>query len=185
MRRRTLNNLKIATVYASALFLCHTLRTVPDVCAEDAPKRVVHNFVHTTVENKMPETESETETLAYALSEDDTYRLAKIAMAEAESEDVEGKALVVLTVLNRIESDDFGDSVEEVIFAPGQFDTTLDEGRYWNYEPDQESYDAVEMVVNGWDESEGCLYFENINTVSWMDANASYLFTHGDHKFYR
>lgn len=33
---------------------------------------------------------------------DDAYRLAKIAMAEAESEDTEGKALVMLVVLNRV-----------------------------------------------------------------------------------
>lgn len=33
---------------------------------------------------------------------DDAYKLAKIAMAEAESEDTEGKALVMLVVLNRV-----------------------------------------------------------------------------------
>ena len=38
---------------------------------------------------------------------DDAYRLAKIAMAEAESEDTEGKALVMLVVLNRVWSDEF------------------------------------------------------------------------------
>ena len=33
---------------------------------------------------------------------DDSYRLAKLAMAEAEGEDTEGKALVVMVVLNRV-----------------------------------------------------------------------------------
>jgi len=47
---------------------------------------------------------------------DDAYRLAKIAMAEAESEDTEGKALVMLVVLNRVWDDEFPDTIEEVIF---------------------------------------------------------------------
>lgn len=52
---------------------------------------------------------------------DDAYRLAKIAMAEAESEDTEGKALVMLVVLNRVWSDEFPDTIEDVIFQKGQF----------------------------------------------------------------
>ena len=52
---------------------------------------------------------------------DDAYRLAKIAMAEAESEDTEGKALVMLVVLNRVWDDEFPDTIEEVIFQKGQF----------------------------------------------------------------
>ena len=41
---------------------------------------------------------------------EDAYMLAKIAMAEAESEDTEGKALVILVVLNRVWSEEFPDS---------------------------------------------------------------------------
>ena len=44
------------------------------------------------------------------------YLLAQIAMAEAEGEDTEGKALVMLVVLNRVEADEFPDSVENVIY---------------------------------------------------------------------
>ena len=42
-------------------------------------------------------------------------RLAKLAMAEAEGEDTEGKALVILVVLNRVQSEGFPDTVEDVI----------------------------------------------------------------------
>lgn len=42
---------------------------------------------------------------------EDAYMLAKIAMAEAESEDTEGKALVMLVVLNRVWSDEFPDTI--------------------------------------------------------------------------
>ena len=47
---------------------------------------------------------------------EDAYLLEKIAMAEAEGEGVEGKALVMLVVLNRVWSDRFPDTIEEVIF---------------------------------------------------------------------
>ena len=47
---------------------------------------------------------------------EDAYMLAKIAMAEAESEDTEGKALVMLVVLNRVWSDEFPDTIAGVIF---------------------------------------------------------------------
>ena len=49
-------------------------------------------------------------------SSKDAYLLAKIAMAEAEGESTEGKALVMLVVLNRVLSDDFPDTIGEVIF---------------------------------------------------------------------
>ena len=52
---------------------------------------------------------------------EDAYMLAKIAMAEAESEDTEGKALVMLVVLNRVWSDEFPDTIAGVIFQDGQF----------------------------------------------------------------
>lgn len=52
---------------------------------------------------------------------EDSQMLLKIAMAEAEGESVEGKALVMLVVLNRVWSDEFPGTIEEVIFQPKQF----------------------------------------------------------------
>ena len=62
--------------------------------------------------------------------------LMKIAMAEAEGESVEGKALVMLVVLNRVWSDAFPDTIEEVIFQPRQFTPAVPGGRYYTTEPD-------------------------------------------------
>lgn len=49
----------------------------------------------------------------------DAYLLEKVAMAEAESEDTEGKALVMLVVLNRVWDARFPDTIEEVIMQDG------------------------------------------------------------------
>lgn len=116
---------------------------------------------------------------------EDSEMLLQIAMAEAEGESVEGKALVMLVVLNRVWSEQFPSTIEEVIFQPRQFSVTVDGGRYWTTEPDAGCYEALELVMSGWDESQGALYFESCEADSWHSRNLEYLFQVGGHKFYR
>lgn len=116
---------------------------------------------------------------------EDGERLLKIAMAEAEGESVEGKALVMLVVLNRVWSEDFPDTIEEVIFQPRQFTPTAEGGRYYTTEPNEECYEALELVESGWDESRGALYFESCKESSWHSRNLEFLFQLGNHQFYR
>lgn len=111
--------------------------------------------------------------------------LMKIAMAEAEGESVEGKALVMLVVLNRVWSDEFPDTIEEVIFQPRQFSVTEPGGRYYTTEPDEGCREALALVSAGWDGSQGALYFESCENDSWHSRNLEYLFQEGNHRFYR
>lgn len=140
-------------------------------------------------EEKTPEPEPESTYESMIKSRDwdsdDSERLMKIAMAEAESEGVEGKALVMLVVLNRVWSDDFPDTIEEVIFQPRQFTPAVPGGRYYTTEPDAECYEALELVLSGWDESYGALYFESCAGSSWHSRNLEFVFEFGNHKFYR
>lgn len=123
------------------------------------------------------------------LDADDSYLLAKLAMTEAEGEDTEGKALVVMVVLNRVWSNDFPETIEEVIMEEHggvhQFSVTQEEGRWWKIEPDADCYKAVEMVMTGWDESQGALYFESKSKSTWHQDNLEFLFQHGHHLFYK
>lgn len=123
------------------------------------------------------------------LDANDAYCLAKLAMAEAEGEDTEGKALVVMVVLNRVLNDDFPGTIEEVIMEEHcgvhQFSVTQEEGRWWKVEPDADCYEAVEMVMAGWDESHGALYFESRSDSVWHQNNLDFLFQHGSHFFYK
>lgn len=116
---------------------------------------------------------------------DDAYKLAKIAMAEAESEDTEGKALVMLVVLNRVWDDEFPDTIEEVIFQKGQF-SPIGNGRYDEVEPDEDCYRALQLIqTDGWDESHGATYFESKSDSTWHSENLTFLFKHGKHYFYK
>ena len=128
------------------------------------------------------ETQPETE-VHKRWTDDEAYLLAKIAMAEAESEDTECKALVILTVLNRVESDSFPDTIKEVIYQHDQFTPVLN-GRFDWVEPDEDCYAALRLVESGWDESQGALYFETADYEVWHDRNLKKLFDHGVTTFY-
>lgn len=130
------------------------------------------------VKETQPETEAQKR-----WTDVEEYLLAKIAMAEAESEDTECKALVILTVLNRVESDKFPDTIKEVIYQHDQFTPVLN-GRFDWVEPDEDCYAALRLVESGWDESQGALYFETADYEVWHDRNLEKLFDHGVTTFY-
>ena len=136
---------------------------------------------------KEPATETTNDSLIQSkdLDTDDSYLLAKIAMAEAEGEDVKGKALVILVVLNRVRTDEFPDTIHDVIYQKSQF-SPIANGRFDRVEPSEECYEALEMVMSGWDESRGALYFESEKSAdNWHSRHLDYLFTHGGHRFYK
>lgn len=117
--------------------------------------------------------------------DNDAYLLKKIAMAEAESEDTEGKALVMLVVLNRVWDERFPDTIQSVINEKGAF-TPVSNGRFDSVEPDADCQRALEMITTDhWDESDGALYFERTEGQStWHSRNLTKLFEHGAHTFY-
>lgn len=125
---------------------------------------------------------------SYDLDAHESYLLAKIAMAEAEGEDTEGKALVMLTVLNRVGNDGFPNSIEEVIYQdnPRQFTTLEPGGRFYTTEPNDDCWAALDLImIEKWDESNGALYFERTSDVpTWHSENLTELFVHGNHTFY-
>ena len=120
---------------------------------------------------------------------DESETLLRIAMAEAEGECTEGKALVMWVVLNRVRSDDFPDTIEAVVFQKTgdtyQFSPVRPGGRYWTTKPNDDCYRALDMILDGWNESYGALYFEGCRGDSWHSRNLEYLFTVGGHRFYK
>lgn len=150
----------------------------------EVPEHKTMQKAHTETE---PESTSTYESMGtgHDWSAEDRTMLLKIAMAEAEGEGVEGKALVMQVVLNRVLSDEFPETIEGVIFQPKQFSPVADGGRYYTTEPNEECYEALELVMGGWDESYGALYFESCEGNSWHSENLEFLYRVGNHKFYR
>ena len=124
------------------------------------------------------------------LSDEESQMLMKLAMAEAENQGVTGKALVMNVVHNRVLSDEFLNTIEGVIFEPvteeyHQF-SVIDDGRYAASIPDQECYEALEMVLEGWDGSGGALYFEaDWNESNWHKNNLEEVLTWQNMIFYK
>lgn len=155
---------------------------------EQESEQVFINAVHMVQEQETATAASTSDIIIGSLDWDaeESYMLAKIAMAEAEGEDTEGKALVILVVLNRVWSDGFPDSIEEVITEPGQFSPVTEGGRYYTTEPDEDCWTALSMVMHGWDESQGATYFTSSEEKdTWHSRNLTKLFEHGNHTFYK
>jgi N-acetylmuramoyl-L-alanine amidase len=183
---------KVLAICGAAAFMCVTISNTHKGAVIDAAERsAIHVAViqetEVSPETETEETETEEPYQSSAFSKDwdgdEAYLLAKIAMAETEGEDTEGKALVMLVVLNRTYSNEFPDSIEEVILQEGQF-SPVSNGRFEKVEPDQDCWDALELVESGWDESDGALYFESKSDSEWHRKNLSFLFQHGKHYFY-
>lgn len=155
--------------------------------AEEMATVIVRQYAKLETQEAEPEAEStyESEGTGLNISAEDAELLLKIAMAEAEGESVEGKALVMLVVLNRVESDGFPNTVEEVIFQKRQFSVTAAGGRWYTTEPNESCQEALEIVLSGWDESQGALFFESCTSSSWQSENLEFLFEVGNHRFYR
>ena len=89
----------------------------------------------TSVKSEEPETElvmaeeivEEPDTSVF-LEKSDIDLLALVTMAEAEGESEYGKRLVIDTILNRVDSPKFPDSVYDVVYQPNQF-TSMWNGR--------------------------------------------------------
>ncbi len=78
----------------------------------------------------------------FRYSKDDLEMLAILTMAEAESEPVEGQRLVISTVLNRVDSEHFPNTISEVIWQKNQF-SPMWNGRFERCEVRPEIYDLV------------------------------------------
>lgn len=105
--------------------------------------------------------------------------LAQLVEAEAGNQDFEGKCLVVDVILNRVESEDFPNTISEVIFQEGQF-SVVENGAFekaaWNMK--ESDYAAVMCEIELHTNKE-VLYFNNCSRVSGKGEK----FKVGDHWF--
>lgn len=92
------------------------------------------------------------------LTPQEELELKTAAQAEAESEGIIGKALVMRVILNRVQDDNYPNNIHDVIFS-GAFNVTEEGGRYYTVTPDMECDIALLMVAAGWDGSRGAKWF--------------------------
>lgn len=151
---------------------------------------------NTEPEETVPVTEAVAETEeaeeaeeAIVLSESDYNTLLRIVQAESGGCDITGKILVANVILNRVDSDEFPDSIHGVVYQKYQFSPVID-GSINRCKVTDETREAVDRALNGEDPSEGALYFMNRSksapkNVRWFDTKLSFLFKHGEHEFFK
>lgn len=127
------------------------------------------------------------ENVTSSYTEDELYWLARIVFAEARGESMEGKIAVANTILERVESDEFPDTIYGVIFDDKycvQYEP-VSNGTIYNT-PDEDSYEAARRALEGENAVENCLYFFNPAkaTSTWIAENRTYVTTIGNHVFY-
>lgn len=149
------------------------------VLSKEKNPNMDRNLESYMLEKEVPLLELTSEELALEMMYDEMEIVAVIVQAEAGNQSLEGMRLVADVVLNRIDSDKFPDTAEEVIFQKGQFGPVTDGGferAAWNMS--ENAYKAVEME---WDRetrlNTGILYFN----TSW--DNGTKPFKVGDHWF--
>ena len=93
-----------------------------------------------------------------------------------------GMVAVGAVVLNRVKSSRFPNTIAGVVYQNGAFDAVTD-GQI-NLTPNEQSRRAARDAMNGWDPTNGCLYYYNPNTATsdWIWTREVRL-NIGDHSF--
>lgn len=97
-------------------------------------------------------------------SRSDYYLLARLISAEARGEPYVGQVAVGAVVLNRVEHPSFPNTMAGVIYQPGAF-TCLQDGQF-NQPVASSAYRAAQAALNGWDPSNGAIYYYNPATAT-------------------
>lgn len=112
----------IATLLLSVLMFFHIDISVGDEDVYASEVTTIHSVISEPIFVDTPPIVTikpleEEELLPY----EDISLIALVTMAEAEGECEEGKRLVIDTILNRVDSEDFPDNVYDVVYQKSQF----------------------------------------------------------------
>ncbi|RFU64507.1 cell wall hydrolase [Peribacillus saganii] len=98
----------------------------------------------------------------------DVNRMAHIVNGEARGESYKGQVAIAAVILNRVESNQFPNTIHKVINQTNAF-TALNDGQYY-LEPSSSAYRAVKDAFLGSDPTNGSLYYYNprLATDDWI-----------------
>ena len=126
-------------------------------------------------------------TLAY--SEEDYQILLRIVQAEAGICDDKGKILVANVILNRVQSEEFPNTIKNVVYQRSQFSPVAN-GSINTCKVTPQTIECVNRALSGEDYSQGALYFMDRSgarsrAASWFDGHLTFLFRHEKHEFFK
>ena len=112
----------------------------------------------------------------------DLNLLSRLVYGEARGEPYTGQVAVAAVVLNRVKSSSFPNTIAGVIYQSGAFDVVSD-GQI-NLTPNDTAIKAAQDALNGWDPSNGAIYYFNPSTATnkWIWSRPMTV-TIGKHRF--
>lgn len=112
----------------------------------------------------------------------DLSLLARLIHGESRGEKYVGQVAVGAVVMNRVKSSLFPNTIAGVIYQSGAFDAVSD-GQI-NMNPDSSAKKAAQDAINGWDPSNGAIYYFNPSTATnkWIWSRP-HTITIGKHRF--
>lgn len=176
----TLEQTSVAEVMTEMSFPTETSTESLTECPTEPPTAPTTAIPIEEVQIITPTTE--TPRIANLTAEEENL-LMRIASCEAGNQGWQGMALVMNVVLNRRTA--WGMSISDVIYAKGQF-SVIGCDKWNNGFIAEEAPIALQTVKDGWDGSQGALFFCAPSGRSvWMATTRQYLFTAWGHEFYR
>ena len=112
----------------------------------------------------------------------DLNLLSRLVYGEARGEPYTGQVAVAAVVLNRVKSSSFPNTISGVIYQNGAFDVVSD-GQI-NLTPNDTAKKAAQDALNGWDPTNGAIYYFNPSTATnkWIWSRPMTV-TIGKHRF--
>ena len=112
----------------------------------------------------------------------DLNLLSRLVYGEARGEPYSGQVAVAAVVLNRVKSSSFPNTISGVIYQKGAFDVVSD-GQI-NLTPNDTAKKAAQDALNGWDPTNGAIYYFNPSTATnkWIWSRPMTV-TIGKHRF--
>lgn len=102
--------------------------------------------------------------LPQGYSRADINLMANAVYGESRGEPYIGQVAVSAVIINRVADPRFPNTISDVIFQPGAF-TAVSDGQIW-LTPNDTAKRAVMDAINGWDPSQGALYYFNPDTAT-------------------
>lgn len=87
--------------------------------------------------------------------------LARCVNGEARGEPYIGQVAVAAVILNRVKHPSFPNTIAGVIYQPRAFTATVDGQIHVPISTDSTVYQACQDAMNGWDPSNGAVYYYN------------------------
>jgi len=168
----------------------HFQLTDSDIIEKEKIKAVTEEIARIAVEElSLQEAAATQATTAIQYTAKEYEVLTRIVQAESGGCDIKGRILIANVIFNRIRSEEFPDTVTEVVYQKSQFSPVSD-GSLKKCKVTPETIEAVDRALAGEDYSQGALYFMNrklssSRNVSWFDRNLTYLFQYDRHEFFK